>query len=124
MLPFARAELAAVMSEAAPLTSPSVYRLMDQRGPRAGVVSHLSYRCRVGAAQRVRGARAVAAETQAQRDTARHARLVTVGGRPGIAVTSGSEVRSVPVFDVVGERIARYDVIADPRRLALLRVED
>lgn len=76
------------------------------------------------------GARAVAAETQALQDTARQARLVTVGGRPGIAVMAGdkvmagNEVRSVLVFDVVGERIVRYDVIADPRRLALLRVED
>lgn len=77
-----------------------------------------------GAAQRVRGARAVAAETQALRNTARHARLVTVGGRPGIAVMLGEQVRSVLVFDVVGERILRYDVIADPRRLALLSVED
>ena len=77
-----------------------------------------------GAAQRVRGARAVVAETQALRDTARHARLVTVDGRPGIAVMAGDEVRSVLAFDVVGERIARYDVIADPRRLARLRVED
>ena len=75
-----------------------------------------------GAAQRVRGARAVAAETRLLRDTARQARMVTIGGLPGIAVMSGHEVRAALVFHVTGERIAHYDVVADPRRLALLRI--
>ncbi|MGK5557071.1 sigma-70 family RNA polymerase sigma factor [Actinomadura kijaniata] len=72
-----------------------------------------------GAAQRIRGAREVAAETRALRDNARRARLVTVDGRPGIAVGS----RLALVFRVVDGLIVHYDVVADPRRLDLLRIE-
>jgi RNA polymerase sigma-70 factor, ECF subfamily len=75
-----------------------------------------------GATQRLRGAAAVVAETRALRSRARTARLVTVDGRPGIAVGSGSDLHSALVFVVAGGRVVHYDVVADPQRLALLRI--
>jgi RNA polymerase sigma-70 factor (ECF subfamily) len=77
-----------------------------------------------GAAQRVSGAQAVVAETQAFRATAQRARVVTIDRQPGIAVMSDHDLRVALVFQVAGDRIAHYDVIADPQRLALLRIED
>jgi RNA polymerase sigma factor (sigma-70 family) len=77
-----------------------------------------------GAAQRVRGAETVVAETVALRGNARRARVVTIDGQPGIAVLSEGEVRIALVFRVVGTRIAHYDVVADPHRLAHLHIED
>ncbi|MEW2356797.1 sigma-70 family RNA polymerase sigma factor [Spirillospora sp. NPDC029432] len=77
-----------------------------------------------GAAQRVGGARAVIAETRALRATAGRARPATIDGRPGIAVRSGRDLEAALVFRIAAGRIVHYDVIADPRRLALLRIED
>ncbi len=74
------------------------------------------------APQRIRGVRAVLEETRSLRATARRASVATVGGRPAIVVTSDGAVRSVLLFHVAGGRIVRYDVVADPRRLALLEV--
>lgn len=75
-----------------------------------------------GAALRVTGAPAVIRETRALRDHARRARTATVDGRPGIAVRSGQGLRTALVLHVEAGRIVHYDVVADPRRLALLHV--
>lgn len=75
-----------------------------------------------GVPQLVRGARAVVEETRSLRANARQARVATVGGRPAIVVVSDGAVRSVLLFHVTGGRVVRYDVMADPRRLALLEV--
>jgi RNA polymerase sigma factor (sigma-70 family) len=77
-----------------------------------------------GAPQRVRGVRAVVAETRAFQTRARQARLVTIDGRPGIAIRTGQELRIALAFRIVRDRVAAYDVIADPRRLALLTIEE
>lgn len=77
-----------------------------------------------GGAQRLRGADAVVAESRLFRAVARHARVVTINGHPGIAVPSDAGVRIALVFRLEGERVAHYDVIADPGRLALLNIED
>jgi RNA polymerase sigma-70 factor, ECF subfamily len=77
-----------------------------------------------GAALRVRGVRAVVAETRAMRARAGRARVVSIDGRPGIAVASAAGLHSALVVTVVGDRITHYDVVADPRRLALLHIED
>lgn len=77
-----------------------------------------------GAPQRVRGVQAVVTETQALRTTAQRARLVTIDGQPGIAVASDGDLRAALVFHIAGGRIVHYDVIADPHRLALLRIAD
>lgn len=77
-----------------------------------------------GAAQRVRGAQAVVAETRALRANARRARVVAIDGQPGIAVMPDQGLRAALVFHIADDRIIHYDVIADPQRLALLHIED
>lgn len=79
---------------------------------------------RPGVAQYVAGADSVIAETHTFRATARHANLATIDGRPGIAIRSGGRVRAALVVCVEGDRIASYDVVADPHRVALLRIEE
>ncbi|MGW5879622.1 sigma-70 family RNA polymerase sigma factor [Nocardiopsis terrae] len=75
-----------------------------------------------GAAQRLVGARAVIRETRLLSTNARRARAATIDGRPGIVVRSARELRAALVLHVEDGRIVHYDVIADPRRLALLRL--
>ncbi len=77
-----------------------------------------------GAALRVHGVQAVVTETRALRVNARRARLFVIDGQPGIALLSGQDLRLALVFHIVGERIIHYDVIADPQRLAVLRIEN
>ncbi|NKZ03455.1 sigma-70 family RNA polymerase sigma factor [Actinomadura latina] len=77
---------------------------------------------RPGAAQRVNGRTAVIEETRVMRAAAQQARLVVIDGRPGIAVGPGP--LAALVFHIAGGLIVHYDVIADPRRLALLHIED
>ncbi|MGP4018880.1 sigma-70 family RNA polymerase sigma factor [Saccharopolyspora sp. 5N708] len=77
-----------------------------------------------GAALRVAGVQTVVAETRALQANARRARVATVDGQPGIVVASDRGPSVALVFRVIGERIAHYDVIADPRRLALLHFAD
>ncbi|HLI37239.1 MAG TPA: sigma-70 family RNA polymerase sigma factor [Streptosporangiaceae bacterium] len=78
----------------------------------------------VGAAQRVQGAQTVITETLAFQRNARRARVVTIDGQAGIAVLSQGKVQAALVFRVTGGQIVHYDVIADPRRLALLHIGD
>lgn len=75
------------------------------------------------AALRVRGVQAVATETQSLQANARRARMVEIDGQPGIAILEGEDLLVALVFHIVGDRIVHYDVIADPRRLALLHVQ-
>jgi RNA polymerase sigma factor (sigma-70 family) len=77
-----------------------------------------------GTALRVQGVRQVVAETRALRARAGRARVVSIDGRPGIAVASAAGLHSALLIAVVGGRITHYDVVADPRRLALLHIED
>lgn len=77
-----------------------------------------------GAPQRVRGVRAVVAETRALRENARRTRPVTIDGRPGIAIWSDRRVHTALIFRIAGGRITHYDVVADPHRLARLRIEE
>ncbi|REE96335.1 sigma-70 family RNA polymerase sigma factor [Thermomonospora umbrina] len=77
-----------------------------------------------GARGLIRGVNAVVTETRVLQANARRARLVTIDGRPGIAVMSDRRVRIALTFHVAEARIVHYDVVADPRRLALLRIEE
>ncbi|MFD0688127.1 sigma-70 family RNA polymerase sigma factor [Actinomadura fibrosa] len=77
-----------------------------------------------GAPQRLRGAQAVIGETRALRSSAERARLAAIDGRPGITVRADGELRAALVFHIAGGRIVHYDVVADPRRLTLLDIED
>jgi RNA polymerase sigma factor (sigma-70 family) len=78
----------------------------------------------VGAALRVRRVRQVVAEARAMRAAARRAQVVSIDGRPGIAVPSATRLRIALLVVVGGGRITHYDVVADPRRLARLHLED
>lgn len=77
-----------------------------------------------GAAQRLCGARAVAAVCLEFRASARRARLVTVDGRPGLAVWTSGGLRVAMAFRIAAGRIAEFDVIADPQRLSLLSLRE
>lgn len=76
-----------------------------------------------GGAQWLQGAQAVVHEAHANQARARHARLMTINGQPGIAVPSSSGVAIAMVFRIARGRIVHIDVIADPGRLAQLRVD-
>jgi len=77
-----------------------------------------------GTRQRLHGAGAVSQETRALRDRARQARLVMINGRPGIAVRTDLDLQIALVFHLSGALIRHYDVVADPQRLARLRVDE
>ncbi|MGS2810961.1 sigma-70 family RNA polymerase sigma factor [Nocardia sp. MW-W600-9] len=71
-----------------------------------------------GMAALVRGAAAVADGAVVLRRRSREAVLVLVDGRPGLVVVRAGRPLFVLVFTVEGTRIAAYDVVADPVRLA------
>ncbi|MGF1432018.1 sigma-70 family RNA polymerase sigma factor [Kitasatospora sp. LaBMicrA B282] len=70
-----------------------------------------------GAALQARGALTVARETMVFGRRARFAAAVLVDGAVGAVVAPHGRLRLVLTFTVVGERIAGYQVIADPARL-------
>lgn len=94
------------------LLDPSVVRTADSQA--------LPY----GGAQRVQGVDAVVTETHALQANAQRAHIAAIDGRPGIVVLSGHDRQAVLVFHIAGGRIVQYDVIADPRRLSLLHIQD
>ncbi|HTU81944.1 MAG TPA: sigma-70 family RNA polymerase sigma factor [Candidatus Acidoferrales bacterium] len=72
---------------------------------------------------RIQGARAVAHHARFFQANARRARIALIGGRPGIVVPGrGASLEAALVMHVRNGRIRHYDVVADPRRLALLEV--
>ncbi|MEV6829719.1 sigma-70 family RNA polymerase sigma factor [Amycolatopsis sp. NPDC051102] len=75
-----------------------------------------------GAALEVRGARAVAEETQVFGKRARFAATALVDGAVGVVVAPRGRLVLALAVTVEGERVAAYEVIADPARLAALHV--
>ncbi|MDX3191852.1 sigma-70 family RNA polymerase sigma factor [Streptomyces sp. MN03-5084-2B] len=69
-----------------------------------------------------RGARAVAAETRVFGKRARFAETALVDGAVGVVVAPHGRLVLALAVTVEGERVAAYDVIADPARLAALHV--
>ncbi|MFI5590692.1 sigma-70 family RNA polymerase sigma factor [Amycolatopsis sp. NPDC051758] len=76
----------------------------------------------VGAALEARGARAVAEETQVFGKRAQFAEPALVDGAVGVVVAPRGRLLLALAVTVDGERVAAYDVIADPARLAALRI--
>ena len=76
-----------------------------------------------GAPQRACGVEAIVAETQSFQARAQAARLVTIDGSPGIAVMANGKVVTALVVVVADDLVRHYDVVADPARLARLRIE-
>ncbi|KDN18390.1 sigma-70 family RNA polymerase sigma factor [Amycolatopsis rifamycinica] len=75
-----------------------------------------------GAALEVRGARAVAEETQVFGRRARFAQAALLDGAVGVVVAPRGRLVLALAVTVGGERVAAYEVIADPARLAALHV--
>jgi RNA polymerase sigma factor (sigma-70 family) len=75
-----------------------------------------------GASQRLQGVHAVVEETVRFRTTASRASVAYIDGQPGIIVYSGRHLQLAIVFLIADNRIIQFDVIADPRRLAILKV--
>ncbi|MEV5713997.1 sigma-70 family RNA polymerase sigma factor [Amycolatopsis mediterranei] len=76
----------------------------------------------VGAALETRGARAVAEETQVFGKRARFAEAALLDGSVGVVVAPHGRLVLALAVTVEGERVAAYEVIADPARLAALHV--
>ncbi|WP_410630164.1 sigma-70 family RNA polymerase sigma factor [Amycolatopsis sp. cmx-4-83] len=75
-----------------------------------------------GAAPEVRGARAVAAETQLFGKRARFAEAALIDGSIGVVVAPRGRLSLALLVVVDGDRVAAYEVIATPSRLAALHV--
>jgi RNA polymerase sigma-70 factor (ECF subfamily) len=88
------------------LLAPDVVRYADRVGLPAGVASE------------VRGARAVAEETRVFTARARAAEVALVDGAPGIVVAPRGQLFAVLRVTVEDGRIAAFEVVADPARLA------
>jgi RNA polymerase sigma-70 factor (ECF subfamily) len=54
---------------------------------------------------------------------AEHARPGRVDGAPAILVETGGRLVSVLSFTIIGGTVSTIDIIADPERLAPLRIE-
>ncbi|MGK3205404.1 sigma-70 family RNA polymerase sigma factor [Amycolatopsis sp. MEPSY49] len=76
----------------------------------------------VGAALEVRGARAVAEETQVFGKRAHFAEAALVDGAVGVVVAPRGRLLLALAVAVEGERVAAYEVVAEPARLAALHV--
>ncbi|MFB9689813.1 sigma-70 family RNA polymerase sigma factor [Amycolatopsis plumensis] len=75
-----------------------------------------------GAPLETRGARAVAEETRVFGKRARFAEAALVDGAVGVVVAPRGRLALALAVTVEGERVAAYEVIADPARLAALHV--
>lgn len=71
-----------------------------------------------------RGARSIVEEARSFSAPARRARPATIDGRPGAVVTRAGGTALALTFTVADGRIERFEVIADPRRLARLAIVD
>jgi RNA polymerase sigma-70 factor (ECF subfamily) len=76
----------------------------------------------VGAPLEVRGARAMAQETQVFGKRAHFAETALVDGAVGVVVAPRGRLVLALAVTIEGNRVAGYDVIADPVRLASLRI--
>lgn len=76
-----------------------------------------------GRNQRIDGRQAVVAQTLMFRSSAARARVALIDGRPGIVVPAKDTVQFALIVRIQDGRIAQYDVVADPQRLALLHIE-
>lgn len=75
-----------------------------------------------GIASVVRGAAAVAEETVLLRSRSRVAGLALVDGRLGLVVAPHGKLAAVLLLTVREDRVAAYDVVADPVRLGALTI--
>ena len=77
-----------------------------------------------GRATRVSGARVVAEEVAVFGARSRYAAAALINGDVGIVVAPQGRLQLVLAVEFVGERIAAYELIADPARLGVLALAD
>jgi RNA polymerase sigma factor (sigma-70 family) len=75
-----------------------------------------------GVARTVRGAQAVARGARAAAERSRYGRVALVNGAPGLVMAPGGRLVVALAFTFSGDRISGIDVIANPGRLAALRL--
>jgi len=74
--------------------------------------------------QLVDGALAIAEQAVLSGRLAAHSTPILIGGRPGVAAILGERVVSIMAFEIKDDRIVGLDVLADPKRLEKLGVQD
>jgi RNA polymerase sigma-70 factor (ECF subfamily) len=74
--------------------------------------------------QVVEGARSIADQAVLSGRLAAHSTLILIDGRPGVAAVMRERVVSIMAFEIVGDRIVGLDVLADPKRLEALEVDE
>jgi RNA polymerase sigma factor (sigma-70 family) len=77
----------------------------------------------IGGSQRLQGVRAVVEETVRFRAVALRAHVAHIDGEPGIVAYAPRGLQLAIVFRIAEKRISQFEVIADPRRLAILNVD-
>ncbi|MEY2404545.1 MAG: hypothetical protein QOD38_2096 [Acidimicrobiaceae bacterium] len=74
--------------------------------------------------QIVEGARSIADQAVLSGRLAAHSTLILIDGRPGVAAVMRERVVSIMAFEIVGDRIVGLEVLADPKRLKALEVDE
>lgn len=86
-----------------------------------GAVLHADYGT---SAQLVEGARTIAEQAVLSGRLAAHSMPILIDGRPGVAAVMHGRVVSIMAFDIEADRIVGLEVLADPKRLESLGVDD
>ncbi|MBT2483538.1 MULTISPECIES: sigma-70 family RNA polymerase sigma factor [unclassified Microbacterium] len=73
--------------------------------------------------QLVEGANAIAEQAALAGRLAAHSTPILIDGRPGVAAVLAGTIVSIMAFDIVGDSIMRLEVLADPRRIEALGVD-
>ena len=86
-----------------------------------GAVLHADYGT---STQFVEGARTIAEQAVLSGRLAAHSTPILIDGRPGVAAVMHGRVVSIMAFDLEADRIVGLEVLADPKRLESLGVDD
>jgi RNA polymerase sigma-70 factor, ECF subfamily len=86
-----------------------------------GAVLHADYGT---STQLVEGARTIAEQAVLSGRLAAHSTPILIDGRPGVAAVMHGRVVSIMAFDIEVDRIVGLEVLADPKRLESLGVDD
>lgn len=73
--------------------------------------------------QLVEGATAIAEQAVLAGRLAAHSTPILIDGRPGVAAVLAGKIVSIMAFDIAGDSIMRLEVLADPRRIEALGVD-
>ncbi|HWD62537.1 MAG TPA: sigma-70 family RNA polymerase sigma factor [Humibacter sp.] len=74
--------------------------------------------------QLVEGARSIVEQAVLAGRLAAHSTPILIDGLPGVAAVMGAGVVSIMAFDIQGDRIVGLEVLADPKRLEELGVQN